>query len=96
MILATNHCSLEIGETAGLFFVYRGAHDAVRLPVGRPVFSIDGRCITATRAGEAFHERVLSNGVRETRFSCPLPDLPDVVLTLVVQMPPDNPMVRFR
>ncbi len=89
--------SVQLSPKAGPLWTYTVKGSGEVLQIAPPRFELDGREVAG--AVEAFTEaappRELRNGVTEYTYAGALRALPDVTLTAVFQLSPDNPSVRF-
>ncbi len=90
--------SVELTGKDDALWTYTLKGDGEHLSVAPPRLAIDGREIAGAVGAftESVPPRQLSNGVTEYTYAGALSALPDVTLTAVFQLSPDNPTVRFR
>ena len=70
----------------------------MRLSIAAPVFEIDGRAVTCTvrEFDRGFKSRTLTNGAEEFVFEGEVDGEPGLLLTLLLRVASESPVVRFR
>ncbi len=97
-MITTALLALSPSGLPGVFWTYTVAATGETFAFAPPVFEMDGRAVTAAtdalRPGGAV--RTLPNGVAEHRWQGAVAGEPGLTITVVWQVSPDNPVVRFR
>jgi len=96
--LSSARVQVEVAGTDECLFMYRSSTGGTGFAVAPPLFEIDGIPVTGGVTG--FQPQAppakLASGVTEYRIAGQLTRLPGVTLELVLRIPEDNPVVRFR
>jgi alpha-galactosidase len=95
VIVSTDLLQISIENTPDALWVYKvGRARQVILP---PIFHIDGKSVKGVFISYTKDERLISNiNISEYTVKGNLAEMPDVTMTLVFRVSPDNPIVRFR
>ena len=89
---------VRIVNSESTLWQYRIAESGRTLPVGGPVFEIDGKPVhcTLTAVSQEAGPVTLRNGALEYAVTGALRDFPDLRMRMVFRIPQSNPVVRFR
>lgn len=94
-IISSDLVQISIPNSPDVLWEYQAGR--VKQAVAPPLFQLNGKEVKGVFSSFITEERLIEKiNIREYTIKGPLDELPEVSMTLVLRVAPDNPIVRFR
>ena len=94
-IISTEFVRINIQNSPESLWEYQAGQ--IKQVVAPPVFQLDGKVVKGVFGSFTSEERFIEKiNIKEYKVTGPLAELPEINMTLVLRVSPDNPIVRFR